>query len=190
MFRRLTVIILIVFTTGLMITGCPQSSESDSTLSSSSNGASSSTGPPPPVGTEIGNLAPDFQLQDLDGNTVSLSELRGSPVIINFWYTRCGWCVVEMPHLQAVYEEHSAKGLVLLAIDWGEPLSVVSQFKQDNNLTFTMLLDSDKAVSLKYDVIGYPTTYFIDKDGIIRAKKLGAFLSKEELEEELEHIMP
>ncbi len=189
MFRRLTVIILIVFTTGLLITGCPQSSESDSTLSSSSNGASSSTGPPP-IGTEVGNLAPNFQLQDLNGNTVSLSDLRGSPVIINFWYTRCGWCVVEMPHLQAVYEEHSVKGLVLLAIDWGEPLSVVSQFKQDNNLTFTMLLDSDKAVSLKYDVIGYPTTYFIDKDGIIRAKKLGAFLSKEELEEELEHIMP
>ena len=67
---------------------------------------------------------------------------------------------------------------------------VAGQFKQDNNLTFAMLLDSDKAVSLKYDVIGYPTTFFIEKNGIIRAKKLGAFLSKEELEEELEHIMP
>ena len=189
MFRRLTVIILIVFTTGLLITGCPQSSESDSTLSPSSNGVPSST-EQPPIGTEVGNLAPNFQLQDLDGNTVSLSELRGSPVIINFWGIWCGYCVQEMPLLQAVYEEHAGEGLVLLAINDRESQSQIAAFKQSNNLTFTMLLDSQKTVSLKYGVRGYPTTLFIDKDGIIRDIKIGIFLSKEQLEEYLELILP
>ena len=187
MIRKIIIAVFLISALSLLIVGCPKSS----TTSSSDAGDESSTGPPPPdEGTEAGFTAPDFQLQNLAGEIVSLGGLRGHPVIINFWATWCGWCVIEMPHLQAVYEEHAGEGLVLLAINIGESQDKVASFKQSNNLTFTMLLDSQEAVTLKYDVTGYPTTFFIDKDGIIRAKKLGAFLSKEGIERGLDEIMP
>ena len=164
--RRLIAIMLTIFTLGLLITGCP------------------------PAGTKIGNLAPDFQLQYLDGNTVSLSDLRGSPVIINFWATWCGPCRSEMPFIQEIYNEWQDRGLVILAINLRETSSLVSQFIQDNNLSFPVLLDANGNVALEYNVTGIPTTFFIDKDGIIQESKIGPFSSKEDIEEELEHIMP
>ena len=189
MIRRLIAIMLIIGTTSLLITGCPQSSETDSTSPPSSNGAPSSN-EQPPIGTEVGNLAPNFQLQDLDGNTVSLSDLRGSPVMLNFWATWCGPCRAEMPHFQAVYEEYSAEGLVLLAINIGESQAEVASFKQSNNLSFTILLDSEAVVTLKYEVGPIPTTFFIDKDGIIREIRIGSFSSKQDIENSLSKIMP
>ncbi|MBI3040282.1 MAG: TlpA family protein disulfide reductase, partial [Chloroflexi bacterium] len=78
-----------------------------------------------PEGIYIGNRAPDFQLQTLTGQTVSLSGLRGKPVLINFWATWCPPCKYEMPFLQQVHDSWSDKGLVLLAIDIGESSTTV-----------------------------------------------------------------
>ncbi len=170
MLKRVLFALVVVSLVGITATGCPRLI--------------------PAEGVEEGLSTPDFSLPSVNGELVTLSELRGHPVIINFWATWCGWCVIEMPHLQAVYEEHAGEGLVLLAVNIGESQDKVASFKQSNNLTFTILLDSQEAVTLKYDVTGYPATFFIDKDGIIRAKKLGAFLSKEEIERWLDEIMP
>lgn len=139
-------------------------------------------------GSGSGNPAPDFQLQDIEDQTVTLSSLRGSPVMINFWASWCSPCRDEMPFLQQIYEDRDSYGVTLITINLRESLSVVTQFMQNNNLSFPVLLDTDGSVSLNYNVSGIPTTFFIDKDGIIKEKRLGSFNSVAEIEDYLEKI--
>ena len=144
----------------------------------------------PAEGATVGNRAPDFQLQDLNGQTVSLSEQRGLPVIINFWGIWCGWCVYEMPHLQEIHDEYYRRGLTLLAVNVGEDSTEITEFMADNNLTLKVLLDTRGSVAQQYAITSYPTTFFIDKDGIIQDKVAGAFFSAAQIEYYLEEIMP
>ena len=156
-------------------------------------GCQASTGPSGVTSSTVpaeGDLAPDFQLQNLDGQTVSLSSLRGSPVLLNFWATWCGPCRTEMPYLQQIHEEWSDRGLVLLAIDLGESSSTVESYLQSNNLSLTVLLDTRQEVGQKYNIRAIPTTFFIDKDGIIQGVKIGAFQNKEQIEQYLGEIIP
>ncbi len=135
------------------------------------------------TGTETGNLAPEFQLPDTEGQTVTLSDLRGNPVILNFWATWCGPCKHEMPFLQQKYEDWQSEGIILLTINLRETHSEATQYMESNGFSFPVLLDSDGEVSSLYQIIGIPTTFFLDKDGIIQAKKLGSFLSVDEIED-------
>ena len=161
------VLLVAVMVLGMVIPGC------------SSNDVSS------PAPQE--NLAPDFQLPDLDGQLVTLSDLRGSPVLLNFWATWCGPCRSEMPFIQDISEdeEFSSNGLLILAINIGEDSSTAKRFMVDNGLTFNVLLDTDQKIASEYNIRAIPTTFFIDKDGIIRDVKVGAFSSKASLEKSL-----
>jgi peroxiredoxin len=159
-------------------------------------GCSPKSAPTPPSnpalaqGARVGDLAPNFQLYNLEEEAVSLSDLRGKPVILHFWATWCHPCVSEMPFIQRVYEEYSAEGLVLLAINIGGTSSQVKEFLQGHNLSLPVLLDTKQDVARRYNIQYIPTTFFIDKDGIIQAVKVGAFPSKEAIEGNLNKIMP
>jgi len=148
--------------------------------------------PAPAQGPEVGKLAPDFKLQSLGGQTVSLSDFRGNPVLLNFWASWCGPCRAEMPFLQEIFEskEWSGKGLIILTIDIGESPSRVKEFMESYVLSFPVLLDTDRNLALEYNIRGIPTTFFIDKDGIIQDIKIGAFSSKTEIEKRLVKIIP
>ena len=139
------------------------------------------------TGTNIGNLAPDFELQSLDGETVSLSGLRGKPVLINFWASWCGPCREEMPFLQEILEakKWSSKGLVILTVNIAEPLITVEKFMEVNQLSLPVLLDRDRNVAQKYNIRVIPTTFFVDKSGIIRDRVIGAFPNKSAIEKRL-----
>ena len=129
-------ILPVILTLVLLLTGCPAGSEPPEGKS-----------PTAPVeGTQVGNLAPDFQLQNLNGQAVSLANLRNKPVLVNFWATWCSPCRSEMPYIQEIYEEWSDKGLVVLAINLGESSSKVEEFMQSYNLSFTVLLDAKQDV--------------------------------------------
>jgi peroxiredoxin len=136
-----------------------------------------------PSGDEIlavGSLAYDFTLQDLSGNNVSLTDFRGQPVIINFWATWCAPCRIEMPELQASFEKYKEDGLVILALDQDESAEVVRSFFYDElGLTFTPILDGDQAVALQYGVFNFPTSFFINSDGIITAIHRGPALQSQ-----------
>ncbi|MCJ7791723.1 MAG: redoxin domain-containing protein, partial [Dehalococcoidia bacterium] len=84
----------------------------------------------------VGKRAPDFRLPDLNGQEVSLSCLRGTPVVIHFWASWCVPCWAEMPLIQGVFEEWSAKGVMVLTVNLGEHRSVVARYMQDNHLSF------------------------------------------------------
>ena len=151
------------------------------------------TKPPPPVipeGITIGKRALDFKLQTLAGENVSLSDFRGKPVLLNFWATWCGPCKFEMPFLQAINDSYSDKGLVVLVVDYGEKPAVIEKFMTDLNLSMTVPMDSDGKVTKAFGIGALPTTFLIDKEGIIRQKVIGAFASEEAIETELRKIMP
>lgn len=176
--KKFILLFCLLLISGLLASGCASSplstSISDETLTS---------------GAQIGKPAPDFALLDLNGQPVSLNSL-GKPVLVNFWATWCPPCRYEMPFIQEIHEEWANKGLVVLAINVGENPSTVSDFVQDNNYSFPVLLDTDQRVALEYGIRTFPTTIFIDKDGIIQGIKIGAFFTKAEIERNLGKIFP
>ena len=95
-----------------------------------------------------------------------------------------------MPYLQQVYDEMLEKGLVVLAMNVGESSATVKQYMQDNNLSLPVVLDTKAVVARKYNIQFFPTTFFIDKDGIIQEKVIGAFPNKAAIEKRLNKIMP
>jgi peroxiredoxin len=123
---------------------------------------------------EVGDTAYNFYLSDLEGNIVDLESFRGRPVIINFWATWCPPCRVEMPALQTAYETHQDDGLVILAVNSGESYHLVSDFFTEFGLTFTPLLDLEGKITNLYRVFNFPSTYFVDGDGVITAVHRGA----------------
>lgn len=136
-------------------------------------------------------LAPDFELPSLDGQYVSLSDLQGKPVFINFWATSCPPCHYEMPYLEEVYQEWHDQGLVLLAINIGENPQEVWAFLQEFGYSFPVLLDRTGEVASKYNIWawGIPVSFFIDKDGVIQNIRIGAFRSKAEIIAYLDKII-
>jgi peroxiredoxin len=127
----------------------------------------------------VGIRAPDFTLKDLDGKDVTLSGLAGQVVLINFWATWCGPCRIEMPALQRRYEAFKDQGLVVLAVNLDEPITEVSAFANDFGLTFSVLLDPGASVNDLYRVKGYPSTFIVDREGIINQLRIGSMTERQ-----------
>ena len=121
---------------------------------------------------ELGAIAPGFILQNTDGTEVSLQDHRGKVVLINFWATWCPPCRQEMPGIQAKFQEHQGD-LVVLAIDNDEPVSLVKDFQDQLGLTFDILLDPSARVNVQYLIRSYPTSMFVDENGIIQIVHIG-----------------
>lgn len=138
------------------------------------------------VAPVVGAVAPDFQLQDINGQAVSLSAYRGQPVLVNFWATWCPPCLLEMPTIQARYEMHHPE-LVVLAVDYGESVEEVTAYANSVGLTFDPLLDSRGEVTQLFQVRGNPTSYFIDQEGIIQVIHIG-MMSEEQIDTYLAKI--
>ncbi len=116
-----------------------------------------------------GFLAPDFTLETTTGEQITLSDLRGQVVIINLWATWCPPCRAEMPAIEAIYQANKAAGLEVLAVNvtYQDDPAAAAQFARDFGLTFPILLDMDGAVSNRYRLQALPTTFFVDRQGII-----------------------
>lgn len=109
----------------------------------------------------------DFTLEDLNGNMVKLSSLKGKKVFLNFWATWCPPCKAEMPDIEKLYQETKDNDLIILAVNSGEDKKAVENFMNENNYNFTVLLDVKGEVSRLYQVTGIPTSYFIDTGGFL-----------------------
>ncbi len=118
-----------------------------------------------------GKSFPEVTLQDLQGNQVSLSGYKGHPMIVNFWATWCGPCKVEMPLLQSYAQRYP--DLELVGINNNEGAATVQKFLDDNHLKFKVLLDKGGLVANQFNVFGFPTTYFVDADGVMRGLYVG-----------------
>jgi peroxiredoxin len=126
-------------------------------------------------GPRIGFRAPNFRLKNLDGEEVSLAAYKGRVVFLNFWATWCTPCKIEMPSMEALYQEFKDEGLEILAISSDlEGEKVVRPFVEEMGLTYPILLDPDFRVDDKYLVRSVPTTILVGRDGVITHKLIGA----------------
>lgn len=135
--------------------------------------------------TESYEEAADFTLADLNGNTVSLKDFRGKKVYLNFWASWCPPCRREMPDIQKVYEKYQDKDLVVLTVNLGEDKNTVENFINRNNYSFRVLLDPYQSVAQAYDITSIPVSYFIDREGNIVSKRIGA-MTLEQMESNIE----
>ncbi len=135
--------------------------------------------------------APDFTLAALDGTPTTLSDHRGRVVIINLWASWCGPCRAEMPALQRVYEAKHDAGLDVLAVNstFQDSEPDARAFVRDLGLTFPVLLDRDGAVSRRYLLRALPTTFFIDRRGLIRSVVIGGPMSETTIETKVEELL-
>jgi thiol-disulfide isomerase/thioredoxin len=105
---------------------------------------------------------------------VTLSELRGKIVFLNFWATWCPPCRMEMPSMESLHQELKDRDLIMLAVNVGEAPDLVSGFMEDYRLTFPVAMDRNGSVSRQYGVQALPTTYIIDRRGLIVSRLIGA----------------
>jgi len=126
-------------------------------------------------------IAPDFELESLDGTMIKLSDLRDKNVIVNFWATWCGFCVEEMPDLQKLQETYKDDDLLILAVNVGETKEEVEKFMEDNKIDLTVLLDKDSSVANTYGLRSFPSTLAINKKGEVVSGYVG-MLTYEQME--------
>ncbi len=122
---------------------------------------------------EVGKLAPTFQLSTPGGTPVSLAGLRGHVVLVNFWATWCPPCRAEMPAIQAAYARYQGQGFTVVAVTANETPANVTSFFHARGLGFPALLD-DGRVHTAYRASGLPSSFFIDRQGVVRAIYRGA----------------
>lgn len=139
---------------------------------------------------QTGFPAPDFSLERLNSEeTVSLSDLRGQVLLLNFWATWCPPCRAEMPAIQTVYDRYREQGFTVLAIDLQESDRQVTNFITQMGLTFPVLMDRDGAVFDAYRVRALPSTFFVDRAGIVRQVTVGGPMSQAFIDSEVAALL-
>jgi len=139
-------------------------------------GSNSPTATPQPAGFEL-------LVEDLDGNPVRVSDYRGKVVVVNFWAIWCPPCRVEMPDLDAVYRQYRDRGVVILAVNVSESSADIQAFAQKLGLSLLMLRPS-----VTYRIEALPTTFFIDRQGQVRRRQVGA-MSKSFMVQQVEALL-
>ena len=122
---------------------------------------------------------PDFTGTTLDGETLSLRDLRGRPVIVNFWGPSCVPCRAEFPLLIAKSAEHAADGMEIVGVLMGDPPEPARAFAAEFGATWPTVIDEDGSIRSAYRVAARPQTYFIDGDGILRSIQIGEVIEKD-----------
>lgn len=139
----------------------------------------------------VGFAAPDFTLELLGGGELSLSGLQGKAVVINLWASWCPPCRAEMPAIQAVYERNRERGLDVLAVNttFQDSERDAASFVQEFGLTFPVPLDRTGSVSRQYQLRALPTTFFVDREGVIRKVVIGGPMSETTIQTAVEEIL-
>ena len=144
----------------------------------------------PQVGLQQGELAPDFTLVTIDGHSVSLNKYRGQPILVNFWMINCDGCRMEIPLIQHIYarEQQEHKDLVILGVNIIDGPISTQQFVSQYGLTYPIARDTQATVGALYTLRGTPTSFFLDRQGIIRAKVEGT-LDETSLQQAIQTIL-
>ncbi len=164
-FKTLSLIAVLVLT--VLVSGCSEKAPPQEQAAAGEQGAAAASGPELPV-------APDFDLLDLEGNHVKLSDYRGKTVVLDFWATWCPPCRRALPHLQELQDEYADQGIVVVAIATDQQgLKVVKPFVEQQGFTFKVVLGGAEVANAFGGVRSIPTTFFITPDGRIAGKFVG-----------------
>lgn len=143
------------------------------------------------LGIKKNNIAPDFELQKTNGEMVKLSDYRGKKIFLNFWASWCGACRIEMPSMESYYKKYKdLENVEIIAVNMTNSerkFEKVQDFVDSHGLTFPVLLDDEGEVERLYKIIGYPTTYLINEEGII-VDGFGASVDEKKIKELMDNI--
>lgn len=141
-------------------------------LSADTRGATTAGRIPAP---QKGFLAPDFTLETPEGETITLSALQGKAVLLNFWATWCPPCRAEMPAFQQAYSTYATEDFVIIAVNatLQDNLDDVASFREEYGLSFPIALDHNGEVNQRYQIRSLPTSFFIDREGVIQEVVIG-----------------
>ena len=143
--------------------------------------------------SDVGRAAPDFVLEKPDGTMLRLSDLRGKPVLVNFWASWCTECRQEMPDIVRAYDANAAKGLVVVGVDLQENAAAVQHFAREFGMTYPLVIDRNGGVADTWriggPVEGIPSSYFIDANGIVQARSYGP-MTPQTIADNLAKILP
>ncbi|MDO8271685.1 MAG: TlpA disulfide reductase family protein [Gammaproteobacteria bacterium] len=147
---------------------------------------------PAAMALEQGEQAPDFTLPDIEGGkpAISLSALRGKTVYVDFWASWCTPCLRSMPLINELYAKYGERGFEVIAINVDDPVDDGREFLLDTPLDYLIAADTESSVLEQYGVIGMPTSYLIDPQGVVRLVHMG-FKDKdiEVIEKELTQVL-
>jgi len=157
-------------------------------LSSDRTGASPSGKIPAP---QRGFPAPDFALKTSTGETVKLSDLRGQAVLVNLWATWCPPCRAEMKTIEALYDDYKDQGFIVLGVNmtYQDDLPKVMPFAKAEGITFPILLDQTGEMANAYQMKSLPSSYFINRDGLINEVVIGGPMAEALLRTRIEEIL-
>lgn len=138
-----------------------------------------------------GFLSPDFMLQTTTGKSVRLSDLRGQVVMVNLWATWCPPCRAEMPAIQKMYDEYKDQGFTVLAVNvtYQDDPAAVGPFVQEYGLTFPVLLEPSGATASLYELRSLPSSFFIDRQGVIQEVVIGGPMAEALLRTRIEALL-
>lgn len=142
-----------------------------------------------PNAVKVGSTAPNFSLEQLNGPEMSLSDLKGKGVVLNFWGTWCEPCKAEMPALQQKYEALKDKGLVVVGVNIGEAPVTVEPFVKQMGVNFPILLDRNSQITKLYRIGPIPTTFFVSPDGKVEEIFIGQ-MNEAMIESKVAKILP
>ena len=166
--RLRTAVVMAIVAAGIVTTAVLVDQPSDTEVTAVALSGDVS-GPPPAVGA----LAPDFSVRTTEGETLTLSELRGRPVWLTFGASWCVDCRVEAPDLQTTYERYRDDGLVVLQVSVGEEDTAIREYAERVGQTFTFAADPQTTIASRYRVLGIPTHLFLDRDGTVHEIRIG-----------------
>ena len=132
--------------------------------------------------------APDFTLPTITDTEITLSQLQGKPVLLNFWHIGCQPCIIEMPYLNAASGDYSDK-ITMLTINANDSRESIQKFFANTEQYFIVAMDLDKQAGSTYGVRFSPTTFFIDSNGIVRYYRLGAFPDEKNLRDSIDKLL-
>lgn len=140
------------------------------------------------TGPRISGLAPDFTLQSFDGQTVTLSQLRGKVVIINFWASWCPPCREEAAYLEQTWRKYQDRGVVFLGVDWVDTPANALAYIKEFDITYPNGPDVGTKAAQAYRIQGVPETFYVDKRGVLRGVHMGP-LKSPELDQKIDELL-
>jgi|SRR5579871_621216 peroxiredoxin len=162
---RIIIIVLVVATVAILLRAL--------LTPSSPNSSNSKSDVPGAAAPLVDHYAPNVTLLDLHNNRVSLSSWRGKVVVLNFWYVACEPCRFEMPALQQTYDADTSKGLIVVGVNTSDDATSITQFVRGLGITYPILRDAGQRATIQYRVVDTPTSFIIDRHGVIRYKFVG-----------------
>ncbi|HBH11624.1 MAG: Alkyl hydroperoxide reductase/ Thiol specific antioxidant/ Mal allergen [Clostridiales bacterium 38_11] len=164
--RNNLMLLLLIFILSMLLVSCATPTTADTTASAPSiSEPTSKESETEEAGREV-VYAPEFELEDLDGNIVKLVDLKGKNVLLNFWATWCPFCIDEMPDLQLLYEKYKDDNFIVLAVNVQESAEKARSYLEETGIELPVLLDKDSRIAALYGANSIPLTIVINKDGV------------------------